>query len=189
MPELLRPTLVLVCGAPGSGKTTLAHEIARNVPCPAICRDEIKEGIVHADGVGKPAWGGPVSKRTFEAFFGVVRYLLEHGVSVVAEAAFKKQLWEPDVRPLVALADARILRCVIDRDLARERISRRLGVNERRDLAHPDEELLHALDAGALSFDDFDRLTLDEVPTLDVDTSDGYRPRLEEIIAFVDRDR
>jgi predicted kinase len=32
----------------GSGKTTLAHEIARSVGCPAICRDEIKEGMVHA---------------------------------------------------------------------------------------------------------------------------------------------
>jgi predicted kinase len=42
-----RPTLVVVSG-PGSGKTTLAHEIARAVGCLAICRDEIKEGMVHA---------------------------------------------------------------------------------------------------------------------------------------------
>jgi adenylate kinase family enzyme len=39
-----RPTLIIVSGPPGSGKTTLAHEIARAVGCPAICRDEIKEG-------------------------------------------------------------------------------------------------------------------------------------------------
>jgi dephospho-CoA kinase len=31
----------------GSGKTTLAHALAA-VGCPAICRDEIKEGMVHA---------------------------------------------------------------------------------------------------------------------------------------------
>jgi adenylate kinase family enzyme len=43
-----RPTLIIVSGPPGSGKTTLAHEIARAVGCPAICRDEIKEGMVHA---------------------------------------------------------------------------------------------------------------------------------------------
>ena len=43
MPE---PRLVLVSGMPASGKTTLAHEIGRLVPCAVICRDEVKEGLV-----------------------------------------------------------------------------------------------------------------------------------------------
>ncbi|MGH3246565.1 MAG: AAA family ATPase [Trebonia sp.] len=30
-----RPTLIVVSGPPGSGKTTLAHEIARAAGCPA----------------------------------------------------------------------------------------------------------------------------------------------------------
>ena len=37
----------MVAGPAGSGKTTLAHAIAAAVGCPAICRDEIKEGMVH----------------------------------------------------------------------------------------------------------------------------------------------
>jgi hypothetical protein len=35
--------------APRSGKTTLAKAIARALPCLAICRDEIKEGMVQPD--------------------------------------------------------------------------------------------------------------------------------------------
>jgi predicted kinase len=42
------PVLAVVSGPMGSGKTTLAHRLARAVGCPAICRDEIKEGMVHA---------------------------------------------------------------------------------------------------------------------------------------------
>ena len=41
------PTLIVVTGRPGSGKTTLAHALAREIRCPAICRDEIKEGLAH----------------------------------------------------------------------------------------------------------------------------------------------
>ena len=40
------PTLVVVSGAAGSAKTTLAHALAAAVGCPALCRDEIKEGVV-----------------------------------------------------------------------------------------------------------------------------------------------
>lgn len=41
----LNPRLIIVSGPPASGKTTLAHRLAESVGAPAICRDEIKEGM------------------------------------------------------------------------------------------------------------------------------------------------
>src|ERR1700753_476346 len=72
-----RPALIVVSGPPGSGKTTLAHEIARAVGCPAVCRDEIKEGMAHACSGFAPGEGDELTERTLPVFLGVLRLLAE----------------------------------------------------------------------------------------------------------------
>jgi len=47
--------LIVVTGRPGSGKTTLAHTLAKAIHCPLISRDEIKEGLVNTTGTYQPA--------------------------------------------------------------------------------------------------------------------------------------
>jgi predicted kinase len=179
---MTRPTLVLVSGPPGSGKTTLAHAVAPLVACPVVSRDEIKEGIVHAAGGDRGAWGGPVSKRTFEVFFATIRVLLDGGVTHIAEAAFRTDLSAPELAPFLAIARMRIVHCSVDIAIARSRIERRAHTGAR--VAHPDDELLAALDDGSLAFRMFDPPPLD-VPVLHVDTTDGYHPTLDEIVAFI----
>ena len=170
------PALVVVSGAPGSGKTTLAHAVARRVGCPAICRDEIREGMAHA---GTP---DPTMRRTLDAFFDTLGVLLRAGVSVVAEAAFQDRLWRPILSPLSGLATIRVIRCATDTRVARDRIARRL-LTERNRAAHGDRSLLRSLDDGSRSLDDWTPIAL-SVPTLVVDTTDGYAPGLDEIAAF-----
>src|SRR6478735_6516907 len=95
------PTLVVVSGPPGSGKTTLAHAIAQALPCPAICRDQIKEGMAHAEGQDFQGGNGdPLTQRTLRRFFEVVRVLVAAGVTVGAEAAFQDPRWRPELKPL-----------------------------------------------------------------------------------------
>jgi adenylate kinase family enzyme len=40
---------MIVSGPAGSGKTTLAHRLAAVIGCPALCRDELKEGMAAAN--------------------------------------------------------------------------------------------------------------------------------------------
>ena len=174
------PSLIVVSGPAGSGKTTLAHEIARAVGCPAVCRDEIKEGMVHATPGFTAAPGDELTGRTLPVFFGVVELLLRAGVTTVAEAAFQDQVWRPRLTPFLALARVRVVQCVTDPDIAAHRVLRRRAHDPTR-RAHADPDSDAAAYARQLAA--FSRLRLD-VPSLEVDTTAGYRPALAEVVAF-----
>ena len=170
------PTLIVVSGAPGTGKTQLAHALAGAIACPAICRDEIKEGMALAYGPGfQPAPGDSLTQQTFPLFFRVIGLLLDGGVTVVAEAAFQDRLWRTGLEPLLPLAELRIIRCRVSDDLARRR---------REDRARDAARAAHAdRDAGVVDPSLFKSLSL-TAPSIVVDTTDGYVPTLEEIARF-----
>src|SRR5690606_19849176 len=130
------PSLIVVSGPPGSGKTTLAHRLATAVGCPAICRDEIKEGLVHANPGFVPGPGDELTLRALPTCFGTVEYLLRAGVTLVAEAAFQDKVWRPHLTPLLGLGRVRIVRCFVDPDVAAERMPARFEENSIRAAAH-----------------------------------------------------
>jgi predicted kinase len=177
------PTLVVVSGPPGSGKTTLAHKIADVIGCPAICRDEIKEGMAHATPGFSP---GPVSdelsRQTLPTFFGVLELLLKAGVTTVAEAAFQDRLWRPGLESICGLARIRTVHCTVQADVAFKRSLQRSEENPLRG-AHADPRSCDAEDY-VRRLKAFNRVAVD-APWIEVDTTDGYRPTLAEVVAFI----
>ena len=169
------PTLVIVSGPAGSGKTTLAHRLAARIGCPALCRDEIKEGMVATTPGFVPGISDPLTVRSYGLFFSAIRLFLEHGVTHVAEAAFQHANWERGLEPLLPLAMLRIVRCQLAPEIATSRAELRAREQPTR-AAHDD--------TGHLSVKrPFEQIRLD-APTLDVDTTNGYIPNLDAIAAF-----
>jgi predicted kinase len=180
----VQPTLVVVSGPPGSGKTTLAHRLAAKIGCPAICRDEIKEGMVHAVPGYTPSPGDSVSDRTLTTFFDVLGALVRARVTVVAEAAFRDRIWRPNLVPLADLARVRIILCTVDPEVARARMARRVAADHHR-AVHDDRALLQQLATHGDPEGLFEPISL-PAPTLQVDTTGAYEPDLRQIVAFVD---
>lgn len=142
--------------------------------------------MVHATGDFVAAPSDELTLRTLPTFFQVLELLLNAGVTTVAEAAFQDRLWRPHLQPLHEIAGIRVVHCQVTAEIARTRIQRRQVENSVR-RAHADAHLL-TRQAHASEHNGFHRVQLD-VPEIDVDTSDEYRPDLDEIATFVQAGR
>src|SRR5437762_2532008 len=82
------PLLVVVTGAPGSGKTTVARALAAELKLPLLAKDDVKEPLFDTLGVGDRDWSRKLGRATYEVLFALARRLLESGASCILESNF-----------------------------------------------------------------------------------------------------
>lgn len=184
IPFMNKPLLIVVTGRPGSGKTTLAHALAKEIHCPAFCRDEFKEGFVNTINASHDALGNDMNRGIYETFFQAVELMVSSGISLVVEAAFQHKLWAPKLEPLQDLTRMSVVICTVDPSIARARFLERGLADPTRERFHGDRAVPAAKEGIPLPAGDYDPPRV-STPTLCVDTTDGYHPNMEEIVSFV----
>lgn len=80
------PAVIVVGGAPASGKTTLAKCLAREFNVPLIAKDTIKEALMDADPPRDREASSRLGAIAFAVLFRVAGAVTDQGVSVLVEA-------------------------------------------------------------------------------------------------------
>lgn len=185
-----RPTLILVTGAPGSGKTTLSKALSENLRLPWVNRDLFRTGLFFAlGGWSEEPERVPSSQESIDVFFEAVELFLARGVSVVADYVLGRRGFPdgcriPDLAECVivetstpAATDRYLNRLRDDPFLNRPAVLRALGHSS-----------IDALTARAAAASELRPLLFDvrntDLRALTVDTTDGYSPSFEEILSF-----
>jgi hypothetical protein len=167
---------VLVSGSPGSGKTTLSRRLGDALRLPVIHKDRVREGMWRSSREARDLGLAPV-----ELFYATLEGWLGHGASALGDMTFERGVSEPDVaRRLAPLADLVNVHCATPHAVARfeqrMRGDPRCGPHRLAALM-PRVRDLHATLAVPLDFG---------CPTIMVDTTNGYEPSLESIVATID---
>ena len=121
-------TLVIFSGLPGTGKSTLANRLARELRWPLLCIDDVI-GDVPAN-AGIPFWDSKVA-----ILLDLVNTQLELGLSVIADSVFMN-LDRFHAQELARKYDARFLPIYVfvsEENIWRERVTKRYN-----ELNHPD---------------------------------------------------
>lgn len=170
-----KPLVILVSGAPGSGKTTLAHNLAQYMRLPHIPRDEILRGLEMTN-------GGDIDKggMGIEAYYRLLAHMCEAGVSLVTDGTLYAGISEEDIKsilvPSTTVVNVHVrARNEHDRFILREK--QREGWSSEWVDTH-----IRRLDS--IYHQTVDPLDLG-VPVLEVDATDGYEPSIMGLAGLV----
>lgn len=168
-----QPLLILVSGAPGSGKTTLAAEIALRLEVTHINRDDLANGLRLTVARGAPR---EIVARSIAAQFGSLELLLAMGVSLVSDGTMYAGEMEQSVRRLRDLAEVVNVHCWAEAAKTRFVERQRARGATDADFARWGEVLE--------SYGDKIVQPLDlSCRRIDVRTDEGYDPSLDDLIA------
>lgn len=178
MAEQSRPSLVIVNGMAGAGKSTLAEHLVGTFRLPLVAKDTIKEAMADTLGAADPAQSRRLGDAAFAVVYALARRYVDLGIGAILEAPFYRDA-AAHLAPLARDSRAAIIQCHADRATLYRRVRSRAA---RRHWSHFDTlsgqdtlETWHTPDFAAEEPPPID------VPVLWVDTAHDYSPTLPQI--------
>jgi AAA domain len=169
------PLVVLMSGAPGSGKSTIGRELGERLRLPVVDKDRLREGALWTMGITDidEAPFGP------ELFFATIETLLALRISLVGDMTLFRGLSEPDIAARIAPnAELVNVHCRTPEAAARFEARMRADPINR----HRVDALLPTV--VQLQHDMHEPLDLG-CPRIVVDTTNGCDPTIDEVVTEI----
>lgn len=146
------PTLIIITGAPGTGKTTLGQRLAAALRLPFVYKDGIKETLFDSMGMQDLAWSQQLGRASYDLLEHFAGVLLAAAQSFIIESNFHKELALP---MFVGLQERWAYRpfqiwCQAEPEVLQERLLARTAAN-RRHPGHHDEQVHEPLTSAQLA--------------------------------------
>ena len=134
--RLSRPTVIVVSGLSGTGKTSIARAVAGELGLRVVSSDFVRKSIfgsrIRDAGYGEDGYSAAANARTYEAMTESARTLLAENGAVVLDATFRREADRAAARELAVSegADFRLIECRLSSQVAQSRLEQRERLKE-----------------------------------------------------------
>lgn len=114
--------IILICGYPGVGKTTLANELGPLINAVILSTDKIRKSLID-----KPNYSEEEKKLIYNILLLIAKYLHNNGINCILDATFNNQKAIEDIKKGLNLTDDqfKIIECICPEELIISRIQNR----------------------------------------------------------------
>jgi len=178
----MKPLIIIVSGAPGAGKTTLASTLSEQLYIPHISNDLVHGGIEFND----PGHNRSVVMST--VLVPIMTEMAQKNISFVFDGALNRgNSKDTVVEKLKAVAQVINVHVVASDPI--QRYTDRVAASEIPDIVRRKKLLLDRASYHREHLDDYAHPQSLGIPQIVVSTEDGYSPTVEEVVSFVHKSR
>jgi predicted kinase len=114
--------IVVVCGLPGVGKSTLAGDLAPLINAVILSSDKIRKELF-----SKPIYSKQELKLIYDIIILLAKYLYRAGINCIIDATFNKEKSRTELKNklLLPIEELRIVECICSEDAVVSRLKSR----------------------------------------------------------------
>jgi predicted kinase len=114
--------IVVICGLPGVGKSTLAKDLAPLINAVILSSDKIRKELL-----SKPIYSKQEVKLIYDVMILLAKYLYRARINCIIDATFNKEKSRTDLKNKLMLPEEelRIVECICPEDAVVSRLKRR----------------------------------------------------------------
>ncbi len=114
--------MVIVCGLPGSGKTTFAKKLSPSINAIVLSTDKIRKELI-----ASPTYGKGERRLIYDVMILLAKYLYDSGINCILDATFNREESRIEVKKKLGIPDKEffVIECMCPENIIISRIKER----------------------------------------------------------------